>query len=85
MVEPANTLADLRLWDGKATRFSLRAIFFFLELCLYCVSGKEEEETSLRMCLEGAALGDVKIKVLYVFFYTALSFSQLNFYLFLLV
>jgi hypothetical protein len=49
------------------------------------VSGKEEEETSLRMCLEGAALGDVKIKVLYVFFYTALSFSQLNFYLFLLV
>ena len=29
---------------------------------------EEEEETSLRMCLERAALGDVKIKVLYVFF-----------------
>jgi hypothetical protein len=38
MVEAANTLADLRLWDGKATRFSLRAIFFFfLALLILCV------------------------------------------------
>jgi hypothetical protein len=37
MVEAANTLADLRLWDGKATRFSLRAIFFFGALLILCV------------------------------------------------